>query len=172
MRRAKKRLWQFSIMSASEELLRRLDELSARVRELEDREAIRNAIASYGPAVDRGDSAAAANIFSADGEYDVGGYGVHKGFAALKALLDGDVHQGLIGNGAAHVLSPMQIDLDEDRATARGYSCVFTWADGAFSAHRIAANRWELQCVKGAWKVTRRINRLLDGAPEARALLK
>ncbi len=159
-------------MSAADELLKRLDELSARIRELEDREAIRNAIASYGPAVDRGDSAAAADIFAKDGEYDVGGYGVHKGFATLKALLDGDVHQGLIANGAAHVLSPMQVELDGDRAAARGYSCVFTWSNGAFSAHRVAANRWELQRIDGAWKVTRRINRLLDGAAEARALLK
>ena len=41
-------------MSADADLLKRLDEMSARLRELEDREAIRNLIASYGPAVDRG----------------------------------------------------------------------------------------------------------------------
>jgi len=152
-------------------MLRRLDELFTRVCELEDREAIRNVIASYGPAVDRGDSHEAAQIFSENGAYDVGGYGLHMGHAALKALLDGEVHQSLIMNGAAHFLSPMQIDLNGDAAIARGYSAVFTWADGAFKAHRIASNRWELARIDGSWRVTLRVNRLLNGAAEARALL-
>ncbi len=152
--------------------MKRLDELSARVRELEDREAIRNLIASYGPAVDRGDSMGGAEVFADDGAYDVGGYGVHRGHAALAALFDANVHQSLILNGAAHFLSPMRIELHGDAAVAVGYSVVFTWADGAFKAHRIAANRWKLARVGGVWRVTLRINRLLDGAEEARALLK
>lgn len=159
-------------MSADADLLKRLDEMSARLRELEDREAIRNLIASYGPAVDRGDSAGGAEIFAEDGAYDVGGYGVHRGQSAIAALFDGEVHQGLITNGASHFLSPMRIELNGDTAVAVGYSVVFTWADGVFKAHRIAANRWELARVDGAWRVTLRVNRLLDGAEEARALLK
>jgi uncharacterized protein (TIGR02246 family) len=159
-------------MSADDDLLKRLDELSARLRELEDREAIRNLIASYGPAVDRGDSMGGAEFFAENGAYDVGGYGVHRGHAAIAELFDGDVHQGLIMNGASHFLSPMRIDLSGDAAVAVGYSVVFTWADGAFKAHRIAANRWELARTGGDWRVTLRVNRLLDGAEEARALLK
>jgi hypothetical protein len=38
-------------------------------------------------------------------------------------------------------------------------------------AHRVSANRWELERVGGTWRVVRRTNRLLDGTPEARALL-
>jgi uncharacterized protein (TIGR02246 family) len=159
-------------MSASDELLRRLDELSARLRDLEDRESIRNVIAAYGPAVDRGDSAGAARLFAEDGAYDVGGYGVHEGRTAIEALFEGDVHQGLIMNGAAHFLSPVRIDLNGDAATAIGYSAVFTWVDGAFKAHRIAANRWELERISGAWRVKLRVNRLLDGSAEARSLLR
>lgn len=159
-------------MSAADDFLKRLDDLAARVRELEDREAIRNVIAAYGPAVDRGDSAGAARLFTDDGAYDVGGYGVHKGREAIEALFEAETHQGLIMNGAAHFLSPMRIDLNGDVATATGYSAVFTWADGAFKAHRIAANRWDMERVGGAWRVKLRVNRLLDGAEEARALLK
>ena len=159
-------------MSNLEDLLKQVGDLSERLRALEDREAIRNVIAAYGPAVDRGDSAGAAQLFSEDGAYDVGGYGVHKGRDVIEALFEGEVHQGLIMNGAAHFLSPMRIDLNGDAATATGYSAVFVWADGAFKAHRIAANRWEMERIDGAWRVKLRVNRLLDGAEEARALLK
>jgi uncharacterized protein (TIGR02246 family) len=158
-------------MSVSEDVLQRLEQLAGRVRELEDREAIRNVIAAYGPAVDRGDSAGAAALFTDEGAYDVGGYGVHSGRDVIEALFDGDVHQGLIKNGAAHFLSPVRIDLNGDSAIAIGYSAVFVWVDGAFKAHRIAANRWEMQRDRDGWRVARRVNRLLDGDADSRALL-
>ena len=90
----------------------------------------------------------------------------------IEALFEGAVHQGLIKNGASHFLSPMEIDLDGDTAVARGYSVVFVWSDGAFKAHRIASSRWNLKRIDGAWRITLRGNRLLDGAEEARAVLK
>ena len=40
-----------------------------------------------------------------------------------------------------------------------------------FKVLRITANRWELIKTDGEWKVELRTNALLDGRPEARALL-
>ncbi|ARS28403.1 nuclear transport factor 2 family protein [Sphingomonas sp. KC8] len=145
--------------------------LATRLRALEDREAIRAVIAAYGPAVDSGDSAGAANLWAADGQYDVGGMGVSKGHDAIRALFDGDIHQQLIAEGAAHVLSPVHIDLADDTATATGYSCVFRWDGQDFGVYRVAANRWELRREGDTWRVTRRVNRLLNGTAEARGLL-
>lgn len=145
--------------------------LAARVRNLEDREAIRNLIAAYGPSVDRGDAAAAAALWHEDGRYDVGGFGICRGREEIGTLLDGDVHHQLIGGGAAHVLSPVWIDVQGDRAEAAGYSCVFRWTGSAFEVFRVAANRWSFRRGADGWRAEERINRLLDGDDVARALL-
>lgn len=145
--------------------------LAARVQVLEDREAIRDLIAAYGPAADRGDARRAAALWADEGEYDVGGFGVQRGRAAIAGLLEGEAHSALIAAGAAHVLSPVEISLRGDEATAWGYSCVFRWTGTEFIAHRIAANYWELRRGAAGWEVLRRVNRLLDGAEAARAVL-
>ena len=94
--------------------------LSARLRALEDREAIRDLIASYGPLADTGNAAALAALWHEDGAYAVDGMGESTGRAAIAALITGPVHQQLMADGCAHVLSPVTIELDGDRATARG----------------------------------------------------
>ena len=146
-------------------------DLAARIALLEDREAIRDLIARYGPLADAGDCAGAAALWTDDGVYEVGGFGSYTGRAAIQALLEGESHQGLIHGGAAHVLSPPVIDLDGDRATARTYSVVFRKSGDNWEAHRASANMWHLVRVAGEWKVARRINQLLDGTAEARALI-
>lgn len=146
-------------------------DLAARVWALEDGDAIRDLIARYGPLVDAGDCAGAAALWCEDGVYEVGGFGAHRGRAAIQALLEGEAHQMLIAGGAAHVLSPPVIELAGDRARARTYSVVFRRKGDAWEAHRVSANLWSLVRVAEGWRVARRINRPLDGAPEARALI-
>ncbi len=153
------------------DLSEQLEALRSRIGAIEDREQIRNAIAAYGPWVDCGDSAAAAGLWAADGRHDVGGMGVSTGRDAIQALFDGEVHQGLIAGGAAHVLSPVRLEIDGDHATAIGYSCVFVWREGRFTAERIAANRWALRREGERWLVTHRTNRLLNGTAEGRQVL-
>ena len=143
----------------------------ARIAILEDREAIRDLIARYGPLVDAGNCAGAAALWAEDGVYEVGGFGSYTGRAAIQALLEGESHQSLIHGGAAHVLSPPVIDLDGDSATARTYSVVFRKTGDSWEAHRASANSWHLVRVGTEWKVARRINRLLDESPDARALI-
>lgn len=149
-----------------------IHQLAARLRALEDREAIRDVIAAYGPAVDRGDSAGAAALWNEGGSYDVGGYGTCEGQAAITALMDGPTHRDLIAGGAAHVLSAPKISVVGDNAVAVNYSCVFRHTGAAFEVYRVAANRWTLsRDGDGGWRVDQRVNRLLDGDEAARLLL-
>lgn len=145
--------------------------LADRIAALEDREAIRGLIARYGPLADAGDCAGAAALWTEDGVYEVGGFGAYHGRAAIQQLLEGESHQQLIHGGSAHVLSPPVIELDGDHAAARTYSVVFRKAGEIWEAHRAAANEWHLARTGEGWRVTRRINRLLDGNAAARALI-
>ena len=149
--------------------------LKSRVMELEDREAIRNAIASYGPAVDSNRVDDAAQLWAEKGAYEVAGFGSHTGPAAISALLQADYHQQLLRDGCAHILSPLQINLQGDTAVALGYSCVLRHSAGAYTTERASANRWELRkqtsAQGSAWLVTRRLNALLDGGAAGKAVL-
>ena len=149
--------------------------LKNRVTELEDREAIRNAIASYGPAVDSNRVDDAAQLWAEKGAYEVAGFGSHTGPVAISALLQADYHQQLLRDGCAHILSPLQISLQGDTAVALGYSCVLRHSAGAYTTERASANRWELRKQTSeegsAWLVTRRLNALLDGGAAGKAVL-
>lgn len=146
--------------------------VEARLQALEDREAIRDLIARYGPLADTGAADALADLWTEDGRYAVGGMTEAKGRAAIAALIDGAVHRGLMADGCAHALGPVSIDLNGDQATARGYSVVFRHSgDHRFEAYRVSANRWHLARTPDGWRVTSRENALLDGAEAARALL-
>ena len=138
---------------------------------LEDREAIRELIASYGPAADAGDAQAVAGLWAEDGLYQITGFGEARGHAAIAALIEGASHQALLKDGCAHVLGPVAITLEGARAVARGHSLVLRWTGERFELHRVAANRWELVRTAAGWRVARRENALLQGDVAARALL-
>lgn len=148
-----------------------MPDLEARLRTLEDREAIRDLIARYGPLADSGNAEGVAALWAEDGVYAVAGFAEAQGRAAIAALIAGDNHRQLMAEGCAHVLGPVAIDLDGDRAVARGHSLVVRWTGQAFELHRAAANRWELARGDRGWQVTRRDNALLQGDEAARALL-
>lgn len=148
-----------------------MQSIEHRLQALEDREAIRELVASYGPLADCGDAAGLAALFAEDGAYAVGGMGEASGHAAIAGLIEGPTHQGLMAAGCAHLLGPVAISLDGDRAVARGHSVVLRHSEGGFEAFRVSANRWELERRDGQWLVLRRDNALLDGNASARALL-
>ncbi len=145
--------------------------LAARLAALEDREAIRDLIARYGPLADSGDAQGVAALFAPDGIYAVGGMGEARGHAAIAALITGTGHQALMADGCAHVLSSPAVDLDGSRAVACCHSVVFRQAEGTWIAVRVSANRWELERGADGWRVTRRDNALLDGSAGARGVL-
>lgn len=146
------------------------DALAERLQALEDREAIRDLIARYGPLADSGQAAAIAQLWRDDGVYAVGGMGEAVGHAAIAALIDGSVHRALMAAGCAHLLGPLAIDLDGDCAIAWGHSVVIKANGGDYGIYRAAANRWTLRRTPEGWRVERRDNRLIDGGDAAMAL--
>ena len=154
------------------EMSRALQDLTARVEALEDRAAIVALMTTYGPAIDAGDADAVAEVWTEDGEYDVD-TGVMRGHEEIRAMVRGPMHQGFVRGGCAHILEPGDVVITGDTAVATCKSLLVT-ADGPggpFTVLRATANRWELVRVDGRWRCRRRIGRLLDGRPEARAVL-
>lgn len=150
----------------------RLAALEARVRELEDHAAVQRLVAAYGPAVDRGDGAAAGELFTSDGRYDVD-TGVYSGADGVAEMVQSRPHRRLLDGGCAHLLTPPDIRIDGDRAVAVGHSLlVLRRADGSgYDVLRATSSRWECAREADGWRVVRRTSRLLDGTPQARALL-
>lgn len=146
--------------------------IEQRLRRLEDLEAIRALIASYGPLADAGDADAVAALWMPDGTYAVGGMGEASGRDAIAGLIAGETHRDLMAQGCAHLLGPVAIDLDGDHAVARGHSVVLRHADRGFEACRVSANRWHLAHTAEGWRVIRRENVLLDGNAAAQALFR
>lgn len=87
-------------------------------------------------------------------------------------MVRGSHHQGLIAEGAAHLLGFPRVEIDGDRAVVTGYSQVCRHRDGGFEVWRVSANRWELTWDGRAWQVDRRLAYLLNGQEAARALLR
>lgn len=149
----------------------RIAALEARLAAIEDELAIRRLLASYGPLADAGLGEAAALLWTETGAYAPGGLPRAEGKAALEAIYSGDTHQGLIAGGSMHMTAPVQITLDGDRATAIGYSLLALHGARRFSLARASINRWTLVRTDAGWRIVERINRVLDGSDEARALL-
>lgn len=149
-----------------------LDTLAERICDLEDRAAIVDLMTSYGPAIDAGDAAAVARVWTYDGIYDVD-TGVMRGHREIEEMVRGEMHQGFVLGGCAHILEPARVVVDGDSAVATGKSMLVTadGPDGEFTIRRATANRWEMVRTDDGWRCRRRIGRLLDGRPEARLLL-
>jgi hypothetical protein len=162
-------------LAGSGDIEGRLDALETEVERLRDELAIYRLIASYGPLVDAADSderrSAAASMFGADGEYDLGREQRYTGSTQIAALLARDTHAELLRDGCAHVMGLPHVTVRGDRADALSYSRVYRHEAGRFFVWRVAANHWSLAKKAGTWSVVRRVNRLLDGSEEARALL-
>jgi len=152
----------------------RLASLEARVNALEDHEEIAQLIASYGPAVDSGAADAAANLWEADGVFDVGGHFTMNGHADIAAMVLGEGHQSLIHNGCGHVLTAPRIRLDGDEAVAWNYAFNIRWdaPNERFWIARLSANEWQCRRGPDGWHVARRTNINLDGAEQPRELLR
>jgi hypothetical protein len=150
-----------------------VEDFATRIRRLEDESAIRRLVLTYGPAADAGLATRAAGVWLDDGEYDWDADGSpYEGRGAVQRMLEGEVHQEIIGNGAAHFAGPALIDVDGDRATALTYSLVMRYeaGSGRFYLWRVSAARWDLERDGASWGVRRRTNRLLDEKGAGRIL--
>jgi SnoaL-like domain len=149
----------------------RLAALEDRVRQLEDQLAIVRLINRWGPAVDTGSSEEAGALWDESGvlESDMSRL---EGPAAVVAMVESDGQQSLIRRGCAHVQSAPIVSVDGDRAIAIAYSQVFLHADDGHEVWRVSANRWECQRTANGWRLTRRVNRVIDGEQAARSVLE
>lgn len=153
-------------------LEQRLEKLEARLQAAEDQLEIIRLLSTYGPAVDSGASRAAAELWTQDGAYDVGGMNRFAGHDALEALYEAEMHQSLIRQGSAHITSTPQITLEGDRAEAVAYSMVVLAGEDGHTVWRASANHWELRRTPEGWRIVTRTNRVLNGSEESHALLK
>jgi uncharacterized protein (TIGR02246 family) len=151
-----------------------MSDLEARVRALEEELAIYRLIAAYGPAIDAGAAEEAAALWHEDGTYDTYPRPL-EGRAAIAKMVVGDLHRSLLAQGCAHIQSFPHVTIDGDHAVATLHSLLLLRDDEAdgFRTWRAAANRWELaRDDEGGWRITSRVNRLLDGSRAARELLR
>ena len=148
----------------------RLARLEQRLQRLEDELAITRLIASYGPLVDAGESEAVAGLWTEDGSYDVEGWQMTNQ-ADIRAMVESDAHQGLIGGGCSHFLGPAHVVVHGDEAIAVCESLLVRHRDGGYSVRRAGANRFELRREPDGWRIAHRTTRALDGSAEARGLL-
>ncbi|OBI51447.1 nuclear transport factor 2 family protein [Mycobacterium sp. E787] len=147
-----------------------LDDLAARLRRLEDDRDIRQLIASYGPAVDAGDADAAAGLWASDGVYDVDGWRMASR-ADVRAMVASEAHQKLVAKGCSHFLGPCVVTLDGDRAVAVCESLVLVRDGDGYRVWRATAHHFALWRTDDGWQITTRTSRVLDGNPDAHALL-
>lgn len=152
------------------------DRTSERLDALEARIEILDVIARYGPAVDSGHADAVADLWSPAGQYSYSlgdQMASHTGREAMRDMVHGDMHQGIIADGSAHLMGLPVVEVDGQHAVATTYSMLVRHhpQDGSYRIDRVAANRWELSRLTGQWLVEDRVNLLLDGRATARFLL-
>ncbi|MDP3139983.1 MAG: nuclear transport factor 2 family protein [Burkholderiaceae bacterium] len=148
----------------------RLAVLEQRLQEAEDRLAIYQLIASYGPAVDTLDGEAVSALWTEDGVYDTQSR-PFRGQADISGIVNTAQHRSYVERGGGHVMSLPQITIDGDTAVAIGYSNVFTRDGKHWRVERTSSNRWELVRTLLGWRVKHRLNRLLDGTEAHRDIL-
>lgn len=149
---------------------RRIALLEERLLAVEDRLAILQLIATYGPAVDSRSAEETAALWAPDGFYDFGGTNVI-GAEAVGRIVDLDTHVGYVEKGCTHVMALPMITIDGDRATATGYSRVYLHDGNGWKVERASANHWDLVRTPAGWKVQGRTNRLMDGSAAGREIL-
>ncbi len=148
----------------------RVAALEARVRLLQDELAVMRLINSWGPAVDTGSSQHAADLWSQDGVLD-SDLSRLEGPDAVRAMVESEGQRALIDQGCAHVQSAPVIAVDGDRATATAYSQVFLHTEDGHEVWRVSANHWECRRTPDGWRLTQRLNRVIDGTAGSSSVL-
>jgi len=158
------------------DLQQRIEELDARLRAAEDQLEILRLLNAYGPLVDSGAATEAARLWADGGSYDFTGAAGDAIRAeaplGLVALYESRAHTELIAAGAAHLTATPAITVHSDTAEAVGYSFVVCRVGSQWQVRRAAVNHWALARTGSGWRITRRVNRILDGSPESHAIMR
>lgn len=133
--------------------------LEQRVREIEDREAIRDLLETYGRMLDEKDLRGYSNLFAQDGVWE-GGIGSATGPDEIYAMLDrvyGQLEPDAYG-ADYHIMSGIMIDVDGDEATSWSrWTWVVEGEDGKPVAQRSGHYEDVLVKIDGEWKFRHRL---------------
>ena len=145
--------------------------LETRVRQLEDHLAVMRLDQQLGPSGRHGkESAWLLNSWDEDGVLD-SDLSRLEGPGRSVAMVESDGQRALIARGCAHVQSAPVITVDGDQAAATAYSQVFVHNQEGHEVWRVSANHWECRRTPGGWRLTRRLNRVIDGTADSSAVL-
>jgi hypothetical protein len=147
----------------------RLAALEARVQELTDTLAVMRVIASYSPSVDGGAADVAGLIWTEDSSYDSDH--ADEPLVGRAPIVELAERIGGLTMGAAHFFNLPLVTVHGDHAVVTAVSNTYHQEGDRYVVARVSANRWELERIDGTWQIRSRVNRLLDGSPEARDLL-
>lgn len=147
-----------------------IEDLLGRLQRLEDERDIARLIASYGPAVDAGDSDAVARLWAEDGVYDIDLMRM-EGRAEVRAMVNSKAHQKMVAHGCSHFLGPAVVTVDGDTAVAVCESLVLVRDGDDYRVWRATANHFVFRRIDGRWQISIRTSRVLDGNPQSHALL-
>ena len=126
-------------------------DLEARLRHLEDLQAIQQLFVDYGHCLDAGDLDGYAALFAQDGEVLLGPLGRARGRDAIRALM-GRVLEGSVGD-TYHVISSPRVQLDGDTATSEVmWTVVRRGRDGQPRVSGLGRHRDELVREAGEWR--------------------
>ncbi len=148
----------------------RIEALERRLQEMEDRLAIFQLLATYGPGVDSLAHETIEAMWTKDGTYEISDH-FYNSAQAVRDMLDEERHRGWVNGGCGHVMSLPHLVIDGDTAVATGYARIYLTEDGKVKIQRLSATRWELVRTSVGWQVKRRTNIPLDGRAPARELL-
>jgi SnoaL-like domain len=160
--------------------------VEARLRLIEDRFEIYNLIASHPPSADTGAGDYTASVWTEDVVFDRGAaFPRPTGRAAIAAGSSQPEHRRALEQGIAHFAGLPYVRVTGDTAFAISYLQILVpdrigpefevpnhGSSRGFHVHRVSANRWEFVRTSEGWKIKRRTLRSLDGAPEAREILR
>ena len=158
-------------------------DLLARLTRVEDELAVRNLVVRYGMAADCGDTETAVACHLGDARYivsapragrsDEGGEPedlVLEGHAAIREMLNSDLHQSLLPN-CGHTVGPLVVEVEGERARVAGYSRLYRRMEETFPLMRMSVNEWHLVKRDQRWFIESRESRLL-GEEQAQAILR
>lgn len=148
----------------------RLARLEHRLQALEDEREITTLLSTYGPLADSGRAEEVAAIWETDGVYDNDEISM-SGHDQLAAMIGSRGHRRWIEGGCCHFNGHPAVTLHGDTAVAVNHSLMVVHQGGQFVVRRATANHWQLHRGPDGWRVTVRTGRLLDGRPQAPALL-
>jgi 3-phenylpropionate/cinnamic acid dioxygenase small subunit len=129
--------------------------LEARLRRLEDLDAIRQLFVDYGHCLDNGKFAQYGSLFAEEGEVLLGPIGRAKGPAAIQALMEKTL--GGRQGGSYHLIANPVIQLDGDRASSEvSWAVIVRQPDGQAALTMLGRHVDKLIREGGRWKFLRR----------------